>query len=178
MVVIQLDIAHYSFFSFDISNFLAQEKSIFEALNKFLDGKSIFGKEKACMSWFSDGDRITVFFHAMVRKRRDANGIHMLLVRDSIFDDIGLIYNSILSFHKDLYDKISSLISQEQISIVVSYYIHNVVRYHNNDLLTRIPYHMEFNSTIFALSMDSAPGLYRFGRSFYHSCWNIIPVDL
>ena len=37
---------------------------------------------------------------------------------------------------------------------------------------------MEIKSVFFALNTDSAPGSYGFGGSFYHSCLDIIFVDL
>jgi len=40
------------------------------------------------MNWFSDVDRNTAFFYPMVRKRRNANGIHRLLVGHYICDDL------------------------------------------------------------------------------------------
>jgi len=59
----------------------------------------------------------------MVRKERNVNDIHRLLVEDSISDDAGLISNSNISFYKNL----SSFISQDQISAAVFNYIHHIV---------------------------------------------------
>jgi len=40
-----------------------------------LDGQTLFWKKKANMLWFKDEDRNSSFFHAMVKKCANYNGI-------------------------------------------------------------------------------------------------------
>lgn len=74
---IQLSIARSS--STGISYLLAQEKAVSNDLNMALDCQTIVWKEKARMSWFTNGDRNTAFFHSVVRQRQNASGFINLL---------------------------------------------------------------------------------------------------
>jgi len=56
--------------------------------------------------------------------------------------------------------------SPYQISTVTSNYIPHIISQSSNDLLTEIPDYLGIKSVVFALNMDSAPGLYDFGGSF------------
>jgi len=44
-----------------------------------------------------------------------------------------------------------------------------LVMFHSND---------EIKKTVFALNIDSGPGLGGFGGSFFYSCWDIVGYDV
>jgi len=55
------------------------------------------------MLWFKDGDKTTVFFHAVVKTRNNSNGINILRDENFVIEDPKLIEDHILAFYKNLY---------------------------------------------------------------------------
>jgi len=89
-----------------------------------------------------------------LNKSRNINVIQKLLVGNSISYNPGLISNSILHFDKDLYDEKPSIISQDQISIMVYNCIPHIFSQFDNHLMTKIPDYLEIKFVAFALNMD------------------------
>jgi len=97
-VVVQLDIACPS--SYDISNLLAQEKSISKGLNKSLDCQS-FERRRHVWIGFFNSDRNTIFFHVIMRE-----GVMLIVFIGFwlviLFLMILIWFYSILNLYKDL----------------------------------------------------------------------------
>ena len=54
------------------------------------------------MLWFKDGDRNTVFFHAMVKRRYNSSGIHRLRIDNEVTEDPKIIEDHILDFYNQV----------------------------------------------------------------------------
>jgi len=64
----------------DIDGLLCQEKFAKEKLDQVFHCQYLFWKERAKMLLFKDGDRNTAFFHDVVERRNNSNGIHHLRI--------------------------------------------------------------------------------------------------
>jgi len=73
--------------SAEMDMLLVQQQQAMQNLDMTLDCQALFWKEKYKMLWFKDGDRNSSFFHAMVKKRANSNGIQRLVDGDSVFED-------------------------------------------------------------------------------------------
>jgi len=85
---------------FDIDGLLCQEKIVKEKFDHVVHCQYLFWKERVRMLWFKDGDRNTVFFHVVVKKRNNSNGIHCLQIDNEVIEDHQLIGDHILDFIK------------------------------------------------------------------------------
>jgi len=131
------------------------------------------------MLWFEDGDSNSSFFHAMVKKCVNSNGIQKLVDGDLVFEDPKDIEEHILSFNKILYD--SSDINNVSTNFREDMIVANVLRVVSEDenfMLVRCPSNDETKKIVFTLNSDSAPGPDGFGGFFFHGCWDIVGYDV
>lgn len=143
-------------------------------LRRFYTCEEEFGKQKAGIRWFGDGDRNTKFFHSYVNGRRrrltiteiqTAQG-DIISFEENIEAEAVAFYEEQFRediFHRDLsmLDCISSLVTEEQ-----------------NARLTMLPTMEEVQQVIFAMNGDSASGPNGMSGIFYQCCWDIVKEDV
>jgi len=92
------------------------------------------------MLWFKDGDRNTVFFHAMVKRRYNSSGIHRLRIDNEVTEDPKIIEDHILDFYKNLYAKsISNVLDTDNMKDFIGTYIPAMVSSKENMMLIKCP---------------------------------------
>ena len=143
-----------------------------------LDCQALFWKEKAKMLWFKDGDRKSSFFHAMVKKCVNSNGIQRLVDEDLVFEDPKDIEEHIIIFYKTLYDSSdTNNVSTNFREDMIANHILRVVFEDENSMLVKCPSNDEIKKVVFALNSDSAPDPDGFGGHFFHG-WDIVGSDV
>jgi len=163
----------------DIDGLLCQENIAKEELDHALHCQYLFWKERAKMLWFKDGDRNTDFFHVVVKRRNNSSGIHRLQIYNEVIEDPKLIQDHILDFYKNLYAKsISNVQDTSNMEDFIGTYIPKMVSSEENMMLIKCPNFLEIKNVVFNLNGNSAPGPNGFGSVFYHSCWEIIGIDV
>ncbi|KAL8511849.1 hypothetical protein ACS0TY_018326 [Phlomoides rotata] len=122
-----------------------------------------------------DGDRNTKFFHTMNRVRKTSFGLTSLIINGVLFFNSDSISNSVVEFFSDLFAN-RDLGSYDD--SVLGDFIQPVVDSADNDSLSCIPSVEEIKRAVFDMEPSSAPGPDGFGGTFYHSCWDIISLDI
>jgi len=131
------------------------------------------------MLWFKDGDRNTNFFHVVVKRRNNSSGIHRLWTDNEVTEDPKLIEDLILDFYKNLYaESISNVPDTSNMEGFIGSYIPELVSSQKNMMLIKCPDFLEIKIVVFNLNGNSALGPNDFGSVFYHSCWDIIGIDV
>jgi len=126
-----------------------------------------------------NGDRNTVFFHVVVKRRNNSSGIHLLLIDNEIIEDPKLIEDHILGFYKNLYaETIFNDRDTSSTKKFISTYILELVSFEDNTMLIKCLDSLEIKNEVFNLNGNSAPGLDDFSCFFFHSCWDIIGTDV
>jgi len=148
----------------DIDGFLCQEKIVKEELDHALHCQYLFWKEMAKMLWFKDGDRNTIFFHVVVKRRNNSSRIHCLRIDNEATEDPKLIEDHILEFYKKNYvESISNVPDTTNMEDFISSYIFELVSSEENMMLIKCPNFLEIKTVVFNLNGNSAPGHGGFG---------------
>jgi len=148
---------------------LVQQQQAMQNPDMTLDCQVFFRKEKAKMLWFKDKDHNSSFFHAMVKKCANSNGIQKLVDGDLVLKILKILKN--ISFYKTLYDSSdSNNVSTNFREYMIVAHIPRVVFEDKNSMLVRCPSNDEIKKVVFALNSNSAPGPDGFGGTFFHGC--------
>ncbi|XP_057803482.1 uncharacterized protein LOC131018790 [Salvia miltiorrhiza] len=136
----------------------------------------MFDKEqKSRISWLTDGDRNTVFFHVTLRYKHKPREISQLMIdgaRDSNEDRIG---GHIVDYFTTLFTEDSgSDVGIEAIEAVID----PVISDDHNAVLSASPSDEEITAAVFSMDADSSPGPDGFSGKFYQACWAIIKHDV
>ncbi|XP_057790445.1 uncharacterized protein LOC131007339 [Salvia miltiorrhiza] len=149
---------------------LAQAK-----INVALSRKSSLLKQKSRVSWLTDGDRNTAFFHAMLKYKKRPHIIPHLDIQGSMVYDQDEIGNHIVDFFSNLFNEDN----MEEIDVVaLEATIDRVVSPSQNDMLTRIPENDKITAAVFDMDPNSAAGPDGFFGKFFQACWQIIRSDV
>ena len=107
----------------------------------------------------------------MVKRRNNSSRIHRLQTDNGVIEDSKLIQDHILDFYRNLYAKSNSNgLNTGSMEEFIGSYIPETVSSEENIMLTKSPYYLEIKNVV--------PGPDGFGGVFYHSCWDIIGMDV
>ncbi|XP_004292086.1 PREDICTED: uncharacterized protein LOC101295596 [Fragaria vesca subsp. vesca] len=99
LVALQNDISY----SGGTDDVYAKECELQANLSESLRLQELFLKEKSRLSWISEGDLNTTFFHAMFRARRARSSITLLRDGNQVYQDPLTIQNHIVAYYTDLF---------------------------------------------------------------------------
>ncbi|PKU64858.1 hypothetical protein MA16_Dca019935 [Dendrobium catenatum] len=136
--------------------------------------EEIFWKQKTAISWSTDGDRNTIFFHALVNKNRIRNHIHKMVdPQGNVYDTEKLVFSSGIDYFKEVFNY-----SKLNIPIVNANVIPKIMDEDENLLLTQLPTEDEVWNNIKDMNGDSVDGPDGFTIKFFVKTWDIIKLDV
>ncbi|XP_057803363.1 uncharacterized protein LOC131018665 [Salvia miltiorrhiza] len=145
------------------------------SINMTLSCKNLLLKQKSRVKWLQDGDRNTEFFHNMLKYKRKPHFISQLRIDGTTCVDQVAISRHIVEYFSTLFTENR----QAQASIVdVEAVLDHSITDQDNELLSRIPDEEEITAAVFQMDSHSSPGPDGFSGKFFHSCWDIIKVDV
>ncbi|CAM8936846.1 unnamed protein product [Rhodiola kirilowii] len=144
-----------------------------QTLNNLLRFQLGMLEEKAKVSWYSDGDRNSSFFHASIKARRAQNTIKLKLEDGSITEDGDVIGLRAAHYFKDLFGDFSA-----SGDIQVTDLVQKVISEEDNVSLSATPSLEEIQHNVFSMNSNSSPGPDGFTGKFFTFCWEIIKEDL
>jgi len=101
------------------------------------------------------------------------------IVYELINKVIELIEDYILDFYKNLYaESISNVPDTSNMKYFIGTYIPELVSFEENMMLIKCPDFLELKNVVFIVNGNNDPGPDGFGGVFYHSCWEIIGIDV
>ncbi|XP_060202715.1 uncharacterized protein LOC132631129 [Lycium barbarum] len=143
-------------------------------LKKYLHYEEEFWRQKAGYTWFSEGDRNTRFFHNLVNGRRKRLQVNRIQISDGewIEDKEQLAAEEVDFFQQQF--------TQEKGALDFGMLMHipQMVSSESNDLLCAFPSLEEVKSAVFELKGESAYGPDGLSGTFFHSCWDIVGMDV
>ncbi|XP_057779904.1 uncharacterized protein LOC130998505 [Salvia miltiorrhiza] len=154
---------------------LDQEVSLQARIDTILLPKSEHLRQQSRVSWLSDGDRNTRFFHSMVKWRRSNQTIKKLSIDGVMSEDSATMAAHVVHFYKDLFSEPSSGVVDRS---WVSGYIPSSVTAAQSALLTTLPSADDIRSVVFSMHGNSAPGPDGFNGAFFHHSWEVVGEDM
>ncbi|XP_057782626.1 uncharacterized protein LOC131000636 [Salvia miltiorrhiza] len=152
-----------------------QEVNLQARIGSVLLRKSEHLRQQSRVSWLSDGDRNTRFFHSMVKWRRSNQNIKKLNIDGVISEDPGVMAAHVIHFYEDLF---SEPISPPVDRSWISGYIPASVSPAQSDMLVATPSAEDIRLTVFSMDMNSAPGPDGFNGAFFKHSWEVVGEDL
>ncbi|XP_057790938.1 uncharacterized protein LOC131008050 [Salvia miltiorrhiza] len=144
-------------------------------INVTLTKKSSFLQQKSRVKWLQDGDRNTTFFHNMLRYKRRHQNIESLIINGTMIHDDTVIVQHVVQFFTNLF---ASTCSSDNCLADIQALLDHLIYNSQNALLARIPDEEEIIAAVFDMDAESSPGPDGFTDKFFHSCWQIIKVDI
>ncbi|XP_057779759.1 uncharacterized protein LOC130998351 [Salvia miltiorrhiza] len=133
-------------------------------INVALSRKNCLLQQKSRVSWLTDGDRNTAFFHATLRYKHKPREISQLMIdgtRESNQDRIG---GHIVDYFTTLFTEDSgSDVGIEAIEAVID----PVISDDHNAVLSASPSDEEITAAVFSMDADSSPGPDGFSGKFF-----------
>jgi len=164
---------------YDINGLLCQEKTAKEEFDHALHYQYLFWKERAKMLWLKMRIEVLLFFDVVVKRRNKSSGIHTLRIDNEVIEDPKLIKDHILDFHKNLYaESIANDQDTGSMEDFINTYIHKNVSSKENIVLIKCRNSLEIKNANFKINGNNAPGPDGFGGVFFHSCGDIIGMDV
>ncbi|XP_057812491.1 uncharacterized protein LOC131026578 [Salvia miltiorrhiza] len=136
-------------------DFFDQEVNLQAHIGSFLLRKSEHLRQQSRVSWLSDGDRNTRFFHSMVKWRRSNQNIKQLSIDGVISEDPVVMADHVIHFYEDLFSEPASAPVDRS---WISGYIPASVTSAQAATLTAIPSAEDIRLSVFAMDRHSAPG--------------------
>nr|XP_009620919.1 uncharacterized protein LOC104112639 [Nicotiana tomentosiformis] len=144
------------------------------AQKRYLSFEEQYGKQKASMKWFAEGDRNTTFFHNHVKGKRQKLQLKKIQnAKGDWFDAQEGIGNTATTFFQAQFTEEGQLTNTELLNNVPS-----MISNAQNRELCRFPTIEEAKNAVTALSGDSASGPDGFTRLFFQHCWDIVGEDI
>ncbi|CAM8943394.1 unnamed protein product [Rhodiola kirilowii] len=155
---------------------VVKEKSLANEIDEWLIREETMWAQRSRISWLSEGDNNTRFFHLKANARRRVNTISNLV------DNIGRSYSNpddiervAVSYFRDLFAS-SGRLTDAEISDSLQCIPKMVTDSHNRVLLD--PYtDGEIKAALFQLYPFKAPGLDGFPAGFFQKFWNTVKRD-
>lgn len=129
--------------------------------------------QKTRSKWLQEGDRITQFFHAVIRERRRRNMITLQEADGKVITDPKIIAQRAVDFFENLFTASPYFMHEE----LFDDYPREVTEDMNAKLI-EVPTTREIWDAVSQLSPDSAPGVDGFTGHFFRVCWQIIQSDI
>ncbi|KAL9680101.1 hypothetical protein QQ045_017978 [Rhodiola kirilowii] len=153
-----------------------KEKSLTNEIDEWLIRKETMWAQRSRISWLSEGDNNTKYFHLKANARRRINTI------SSLVDSEGRSYSNLVdiervavSYFRDLFSSTSHMPDSEIIDSLQC--IPRVVSVDHSRVLMNPYYEYEIKTALFQLYPYKAPGLDGYPAGFFQRFWNIIKVD-
>lgn len=121
-----------------------------------------------------DGDRNTRFFHRIAKIKHTTKRISSLKVEGMVLTDQDRIADHVVTYYKDLFNKISVLQDDHLIEDVIPLMMTDEA----NNTLTMLPTQEEVHNAILSLDKNNAPGSDGFKVFFFQTYWYIIQTDI
>ncbi|KAL7129126.1 hypothetical protein ABFS83_13G043000 [Erythranthe nasuta] len=136
-------------------------------LTLMLNIEEDFWKQKAACRWATDGERNSLFFHSLVKKKRCVNRIHSISHGYSVLTSAQEIKDSGVDFFsKLLTDDMPSLLPVDES-------LFSAPQRDFSSVSTR-PSVEEIKDAVFGICRDSASGPDGYSSLFYQHCWDLI----
>ncbi|XP_057791084.1 uncharacterized protein LOC131008189 [Salvia miltiorrhiza] len=169
----------------DIQNMIAEDgytEELFDKevsaqanINMALSRKNALLKQKSRVECLQDGDRNTTFFHNMIKFRRKPHIISHLMISGEACVDQGIIGDHIVDFFSTLFTETN----QAPANIVeVEAVLDHRISDNLNEMLSRWPNEEEITTAVFQMDPHSSPGPDGFSGRFFHTCWDVIKIDI
>ncbi|PKU60434.1 hypothetical protein MA16_Dca028244 [Dendrobium catenatum] len=154
----------------NISKLENAKLSLFHLQNQ----EEIFWKQKTSITWTTEGDRNTSFFHAMVNMNRMRNHIHKIVEPQGIVCDTEqLVINSGIAYFQNMFNSSKSKLPINNASVIPKMVDEDV-----NAMLIHAPSEDEVWNTIKGMNGDSVSGPDGFTTKFFVKTWDIIKYDI
>ncbi|XP_057808693.1 uncharacterized protein LOC131023165 [Salvia miltiorrhiza] len=146
------------------SDFFDQEVALQAWIGTILMHKSDHLRQQSRISWLSDDDRNTRFFHSMVKWRRSDQSIKKLSIDGVILEDTDTMTAHVVDFYETLFSEpVSGLVDRSWISN----YIPGSVSSAHSALLTAPSSAEDIRLVAFSMDRDSALGPDGFNEAFF-----------
>ncbi|XP_060211838.1 uncharacterized protein LOC132639409 [Lycium barbarum] len=145
-----------------------------DELKKYLHYGEEFWRQKKVYTWFSEGDRNTGFFHNSVNGRRKRLQVNRIQISDGEWiEDKEQLASEAVNFFQQQF-------SQEEgaLDFGMLKHIPQMVSSESNDLLCALPSQEKVKNVVFELKGESACGPDGLSGTFFHSCWDIVGMDV
>lgn len=147
---------------------------ISEELIKVYKAEELFWRQRSRIMWLQEGDRNSVFFHAVTKGRKARNRITVIEDAEGTpvheEEDVGKVFTE---FYQNLFTTNGGLEFRS-----VEETISERITPEMNDRLCQIPDQEEVRLATFAIHADKVPGADGFSSGFYHSFWNLLGTDI
>ncbi|KAL9687729.1 hypothetical protein QQ045_032136 [Rhodiola kirilowii] len=155
---------------------ILREAAIAQEIDKWLIREEILWKQRSRISWLSEGDDNTRFFHACANVRRRNSGIKLLQRSNGEYtSNPAEIKALIVNYYNDLFMS-RQTIQKENIQAHLNVIPCKVTSRHNEILLA--PYTAdEVTRALFQIDPNKAPGYDGFSAAFFQHNWEIIQSD-
>ena len=139
-------------------------------INVLTEKEEIFWRQRSRVSWLSEGDRNTKFYHACASQRKRANQINGLKDENDIMQSDQLVISNIaVEYFHQLFNSSNPDCIQEVVSQVDSVVTPDM----NESLLCQVSGE-EIQRTLFQMSPSKAPKLDGMTALFFQKYWHIV----
>ena len=161
-----------------ITDFLMDQHKVAQIqLENVLNIEEEFWREKSKVTWHTDGDRNTKYFHRLTKIKNTSKLINSLMNGDNMITDPEEISSHITNHYKNIFA--ANIVVQDlQVSQLIEDSIPNLISEEVNTLLTRLPTPTEIHEAVMAMNKDGAPSPDGFGASFFQSYWDIVKLEV
>ncbi|CAM8912119.1 unnamed protein product [Rhodiola kirilowii] len=153
-----------------------KEKSISNEIDEWLIREETMWSQRSRISWLSEGDNNTKYFHLKANARRRVNTISSLIDSEgrsvSSLDDIERVA---VSYFRGLFTSTSHMPDSEIIDSLQC--IPRLVSVDHSRVLMNPYTEYEIKVALFQLYPYKAPGLDGYPAGFFQRFWNVIKVD-
>lgn len=143
-------------------------------LRKFLKVEEDFWRQKAGMTWFSQGDRNTKKIHSSVKGRRKKLKLDEITTEQGInITDQHQIGETAVDFYREQFEETNDHADYAMLNVIPK-----LLSEEENDWLVRLPENDEVKKAVDELNRSSAAGPDGFSGLFFQKCWSIIGDDV
>ena len=152
------------------SEVLKSKKILFDLA---LDQEEEFWKQKASSNWCVKGERNTLLFHNMAKRKRARLNIHSITFQDATLIEPNLLKQSAVEYFTNHFAGDLPILVQPTLILPGQ-----EVTLEQNAELCKLPTMEELHIVVKGLKADSAPGPDGFTGKFFQVAWDIIKSDL
>ncbi|XP_042950383.1 uncharacterized protein LOC122282502 [Carya illinoinensis] len=127
----------------------------------------------AKVRWWNHGDKNSMYFHALLNKRKQARIMEMSLSNGTTLKTPQDIHDGAVKYFMDFLGESNSVVLPDLGDLVS-----NVISEEDNLRLCSLPTEEEVKQAVFSIPIESSPGPDGFGSGFYRACWDIVRVEV
>ncbi|KAL8488039.1 hypothetical protein ACS0TY_024349 [Phlomoides rotata] len=144
-------------------------------LNTALTQHQALSTQRNCLQWLQDDDRNSKFFYTMNHVRKTSTGLSSLLMDGVLSFDTKSIPNRVVDLFTELFTNHDQGTYDDS---ALGDFVLSSIDHVDNDYLSCLLSMDKIKRVAFDMEPSSAPGPNGFGSTFYHSCWDIIALDV